>query len=459
MSTTEAGVTRADRPRAGDKLEVTVDTMAFGGAGVARHNGYVLFVRGALPGDKVIAEISKSKRSFAEARAIEIVSTGPDRIEPRAPHPGAPWQVLRYERQLEEKQRQVEDALKRIGGFDELKVDPIVEVPEDRRWRYRNKLEYSFGTDQQGALALGFHVPGRWDLVEDVDDVVLASERANKIRRQVREWCAEQGLTAFDPADRTGFLRNLVVRESNRTGHVLVRLVTSTGDFASREFAQSLAGIATSVVWTKTDPVSEKFDSRGDETLAGTPFYEEELCGLRFRISPDAFFQTNTDQAEKLYGVAEEFADLSTTDRLFDLYCGIGTIGLSIGRRAAQIAGLELAEPAIKDARANARLNEIDHARFAVGDVRTGLRELTEQVGKPTVTVIDPPRAGLSQKVVRRVLETEAKRIVYVSCNPTTLAPNARQMVEAGYELKRVKPVDMFPHTPHIECVAVLDRS
>ena len=222
--------------------------------------------------------------------------------------------------------------------------------------------------------------------------------------------------------------------------------------------ALASASSADAVLWSQIDSVAEVTQGGETQLLSGTDRLEEELGGMRFRISPHAFFQTNTEMAEQLYAVAVEYAQLSGYERVYDLFCGIGTIGLLMAPRAAEIWGLELVEDAIADAIANARLNEIDNARFFAGDVRLAMRELVEKAKRPDVMVLDPPRAGLSQKVVRRLIEASAKRIVYVSCNPTTLAPNAAQLVEAGYTLTRVRPVDMFPQTPHIECVAVLER-
>jgi 23S rRNA (uracil1939-C5)-methyltransferase len=233
--------------------------------------------------------------------------------------------------------------------------------------------------------------------------------------------------------------------------------VTSPGDFRAAELAAAVP--ADSLLWTRTAAVAETTREGDTELVKGDAALEEELCGLRFRISPDAFFQTNTEMAERLYGVAVELAGLTGRERVIDLFCGIGTIALLLALDAGEVFGLELVEEAVADAIENARLNGIDNASFFAGDVRLAMRELLERTGKPDVVVLDPPRAGLSQKVVRRVLEAEADRIVYVSCNPTTLAPNARQMVDAGYALRTVRPVDMFPQTPHIECVALLERS
>ena len=419
--------------------------------------GYVVFVRGAVPGDRVRAQIGKSKRSWAEADVVELVEPSPERIEPEVPHPGAPWQVLPYERQLEEKEAQVRDALERIGRFDHPPVDPI--LPAEQRLRYRNKLEYSFGEDEEGLLVLGFHRPGRFDLIDDVSDDILASERVDEVREAVKAWCREEGLTAWDRETQTGLLRNLVVREGRRTGQVQARIVTSPGsDFRAEELAAATP--ADSFLWTRAEGVAETTRGGRTKAIKGPLYLEEELSGLRFRISPDAFFQTNTEMAERLYGTAAEFARLSGREKVLDLFCGIGTIALLLALDSAEVWGVELVEEAVADAIENGKLNGVDNVRFFAGDVRLVMRELLERSGSPDVVVVDPPRAGLSQKVVRRIIEADAQRIVYVSCNPTTLAPNARQLVDdGGYELRTVRPVDMFPQTPHIECVALLERS
>src|SRR4051794_36028229 len=215
------------RPRTGDELELTIDRLAHGGAGVARLDGYVVFVRGGIPGDRVRARVTKSKRSFAEADSVELLEPSPDRVEPIAPHPGAPWQVLPYERQLREKEDQVRDALERIGRFESPPVEPI--VPAVEPLRYRNKLEYSFGEDDEGELVLGFHRPGRFDVIDDVSEDILASERIDEVREAVKAWCRAEGLSAWDRRDQQGLLRNLVVREGRRTGQLQARIVTSPG--------------------------------------------------------------------------------------------------------------------------------------------------------------------------------------------------------------------------------------
>jgi 23S rRNA (uracil1939-C5)-methyltransferase len=421
---------------------------------VARANGYVVFVRGAVPGDRVRARISKSKRSYAEAELVELVEPSADRIEPLADHPGAPWQVLPYERQLAEKEAQVREALERLGRFESPPVESIVAATE--RTHYRNKLEYSFGVDDDDELVLGFHRAGRWELVDDVSKDMLASERVDEVRERVKRWCREEGLSTWDRRSGQGFLRNLVVREGRRTGQLQARLVTSPGDFRSEALAADLEGVD-SVLWTRAGGVAETTQEGNTRLLRGGAAIEEQLSGLRFRVSYDAFFQTNTEMAERLYGAAAELARLSGRERVLDLYCGIGTVALLLALEAGEVYGVELVEQAVADAIENARLNGIDNTSFFAGDARTAMRPLLERSGQPDVVVLDPPRAGLSQKVARRVIEARAERIVYISCNPTTLAPNARQLADAGYRLATVRPVDMFPQTPHIECVALLE--
>jgi 23S rRNA (uracil1939-C5)-methyltransferase len=408
-----------------------------------------------VPGDRVRAVVGKAKRAYAEARVVEVVEPSPDRVPEVAHHPGAAWQVLPYERQLEVKAQQVAEALTRIGRLEGFEQEPI--VPALERWRYRNKLEYSFGTGDAGELVCGFHAPGRFDRIVPLTDCKLASEPGNALREQALAECRRQGLGAWDRREQRGFLRNLVVREGRRTGRFQVRLVTSPGTLDTEALIDAVP--CDGLYWTQTAGLGES--TQGGETvlLSGTPQLQERLGELDFLISPEAFFQTNTEMAERLYGLAVEMAQLRGHERVFDLYCGIGTIALTLAARAREVIGVEIAEPAVADAIENARLNEVTNASFYAGDIRLAMRELVERAGRPDVVVIDPPRAGLSQKVVRRVVEAAPKRIVYVSCNPTTLAPNAAQLVEAGYRLTRVRPVDLFPQTPHIECVALLESA
>ncbi len=438
---------RPGRVRRGEEFEAEIETLAYGGRGIARRDGYVVFVNGGLPGDRVRARVGKSKKAYAEATTLEIIKPSPDRLPDTDVHqaeacPGAPWQALPYETQLAFKQDQVEDALSRIGRLEGFILDPI--VPALEMWRYRNKVEYSFG-EQEGQLVLGFHPRGRWDQVLDIEDCHLSSEASNRAKNDVLDWAKGEGLTAYDPHDHRGVLRNLVVREGMRTGQIQTRLVTSLANFPKPPVD----------LHTTIDGPSG--GTTGPTGVLGEEMLREKIFDLNIQLSHDSFFQTNTAMAEKLYEVAAEFSGLTGSEKVFDLFCGVGTIGLSLAPQASQVWGLEIVEDAIRNAKRNALINNIPNANFVAANARTGLGALIEEAGKPDVVTVDPPRAGLSAKIVRRLIECEAKRIVYISCNPTTLAPNAAQLVEAGYKLSRVRPVDMFPQTPHIECVAQFD--
>ncbi len=473
---------RPTRPHLGDELELQIDSLAYGGEGIARlgEEGYVVFVAGAIPGDRVRAVVYKRKRSYAHARAVEILEPSPERIPPRADHPGVPWQVLPYERQLQIKRDQVAEALRRIGHLDGFELEPI--VPAIEQWRYRNKLEYSFGTrDGDPAhpeLVCGFHASAGGMRVVPIADCLLASELGNRAREVALGWCREQGLTAWERSgggrgdERTGRvgpdrngrarLRNLVVREGRRTGRLQVRLLSTDGELDAGDLALTLAGelgeSLSGVLWTRTRSLAETTAGGDTELVWGAAELPERLDELELEISAEAFMQTNTEMAEVLYGIVAEYASLQGWERVFDLYCGIGTIALTLARHAGEVYGIELLERAVADAIAAAGRNGIANAHFYAGDTRLALPELLTRAGRPDVLVVDPPRAGLSRKVVRRIIEAAPKRIVYVSCNPTTLAPNAAELVQAGWGLKKVRPVDMFPQTHHIECVALFER-
>ena len=470
------------RPRPGDVLELQVESLAFGGEGVARlgDSGYVVFVAGAIPGDHVRAVVRKRKRSYAHARVVDVLTPSPERIAPRAQHPGVAWQVLPYERQLQIKRAQVEEALRRLGGLEGFEL--LDTLPAVEEWRYRNKLEYSFGVarDEAGReeLICGFHAPAGANRVVALEDCLLASERGNEARELTLRWCRAQGLTAWErshqrgessSAERTGpapdgraRLRNLVVREGRHDGRLQVRLVTTEGELDAGALAHTLSAALgeslSGVLWTRSRSLAETTAGGETELAWGAAELPERLGELDLRISAEAFFQTNTEMAERLYEQVARFAALEGWERVYDLYCGIGTIALSLAVRAGEVWGIELLPQAVADAIAGARRNEITNAHFFAGYVRRALPELLARAGRPDVLVVDPPRAGLSKTVVRRVIDAAPRRIVYVSCNATTLAPNASELVQAGWTLRSVRPVDMFPHTHHIECVALLER-
>jgi 23S rRNA (uracil1939-C5)-methyltransferase len=446
----------------GEELELRIDSLAYGGNGVARLNGFVVFVKRGLPGDTVRAQVTKVKRSHAEAVALEVVEAGAPRVEAPCVHypacGGCRFQDLAYEAQLEAKSSQVGEALRRIGGLPDVHLETA--VPAASVFHYRNKLEYSFASTPEG-LALGFHRAGRWDEVLDVEKCWLTTDLGNLIRNAVKDWARKEGLRAFDQEAQEGYLRHLVVREGRNTGQTLVTLVTAPGELVAREsFLETVRRFpeVTSVHWAVNDRPAE-VTNVPTQLLWGEPWIEEELLGLRFRIRPNAFLQTNTAMCEVLYRLAVEYAGLTGEQTVYDLYCGIGTIGLAMADQALTVWGVEASEESVACALENAELNGIANSAFFAGEVGESLEELRDRAGDPDVVVVDPPRAGLTGKAVRRIGGLEAPRLVYVSCNPTTLAGNAKELVSLGYRLERARPVDMFPHTPHIETVALFTRA
>jgi 23S rRNA (uracil1939-C5)-methyltransferase len=449
--------------RKGEQLELRVDSLAYGGAGVARHDGFVVFVRRALPGDVVEAEVTKVKRGFAEAIARRVVDPSDDRVDAPCGHFGAcggcRFQDYAYERQLEAKHAQVRDALTRIGRIPDPPLEPI--VPAASQLGYRNKVEYSFTQTRDGP-ALGFHRAGRWDEVLPLDECLLTTDVGNAIRDVVRGWAREEGLPAYDQGTQEGYLRHLVVREGRNTGQVLVVLVTAAGErFDADYLIETLRRFpeVRSIHWAVNDTPAE-ITNLPTVLLWGEEWIEEELLGLRFRVRPNAFLQTNTEMAERLYELARDAAGLGGTETVYDLYCGTGTIGLALAPGAATIWGVEISEESVACAIENAAANGIENASFFAGNVGQSIAELRERAGQPDVVVVDPPRAGLAGKALRRTGGLAARRIVYVSCNPTTLAGDVKVLAsEHGYRLSRCTPVDMFPHTPHIESVSLLERA
>jgi 23S rRNA (uracil1939-C5)-methyltransferase len=447
----------------GEELELVVDSLAYGGNGVARLDGFVVFVRGGLPGDRVRARVTKTKRGFAEAVAEAVLEASPLRVEAPCRHfgvcGGCRFQDLAYDAQLAQKEQQVRDALVRIGRIPEPPLEPI--LPATSQYGYRNKLEYSFTATDEG-VDLGFHRAGRWDEVIGVEECLLTTEVGNRIRLAVRDWAREERLEPYSQETGEGYLRHLVYREGRNTGQVLVLLVTAPGErFETGYLVDVLRRFpeVRSVQWAVNDTPAER-TNLPSTVLWGEEAIEEELLGLRFRLRPGAFLQTNTEMAERLYELAREYAGLTGAESVYDLYCGTGTIGLALAGAAREVWGVEISEESVACAIENADLNGIANARFFAGNVGQVLGELVAEAGPPDVVVVDPPRAGLAGKALRRTGELQADRIVYVSCNPTTLASDVQVLRdEYGYELVRTRPVDMFPHTPHVESVSLLRRS
>ncbi len=446
----------------GEELELRIDSLAFGGNGVARLNGFVVFVRRGLPGDTVRAQVTQVKRSHAEAVVVEVLEGSAARVQPVCSHfgscGGCRFQDLDYGAQVAAKELQVRDALARLGGIAEPPVEAI--LPADPIYGYRNKLEYSF-TQTEAGPALGFHRAGRWDEVLEIERCWLTTDLGNSIRDAVRDWARAEGLRAYSQETAEGYLRHLVVREGRNTGQALVVLVTAPGELrGAHELVECLRRFAeVRAVHHAVNDRPAEVTNLPTAALWGDEWIEEELLGLRFRVRPNAFLQTNTAMCERLYELVREAAALTGEETVYDLYCGIGTIGLVLARDALTVWGIEVSEESIACAVENAELNGLSNTAFFAGEVGADLDELRERSGPVDVVVVDPPRAGLAPKALRRIAALESPRIVYVSCNPTTLAGNAKQLAEEhGYRLERARPLDMFPHTPHIETVATFTR-
>ena len=458
-------------PRPGDTIELDVTSLAYGGQGVARVDEFVVFVRGAVPGDRVLARVTKRKQSHGEARTLEILSPSPRRVAPRCRHSqecgGCEWQTLAYQAQLEFKQQQVVDSLQRLAHLTDYRLEPIRGM--DDPWRYRNKMEFSFGTAEDGGLVLGLHKRGSWREIVDIVDCELASERMNRARLAVAQACRDLGLPVYSRDGDGGLLRHLVVREGRSSGDLLLNLFVAArfpqeAELAARVTAESGC---TSFALTVNASRADAAVGDGPYMLAGPPYLRERIAGVDLRVPATAFLQTNSAMCELLYGTALEFAAADAARPSVDLYCGIGSLSLPLARASREVHAIEIQAEAIDAARVNAELNGVDNASFYAADVRPFLRfpphpvldaGRADDADRPAVVVADPPRAGLARKALQRAAALGADRFVYVSCNPTTLAGNAAELAELGYRLTVVAPVDMFPHTHHIETVALFER-
>jgi 23S rRNA (uracil1939-C5)-methyltransferase len=459
-------------PRPGDIVELDVATLAYGGQGVARLDEFVVFVRGAVPGDRVRARVTKRKQSHAEARTLEVLSPSPRRVAARCRHAqecgGCEWQTLSYDAQLELKQQQVVDSLQRLAHLTDYRLEPIRGM--DDPWRYRNKMEFSFGAAEDGGLVLGLHKRGSWREIVDVVDCELASGRMNQARLAVAAACRDLGLRPYSREDDGGLLRHLVVREGLSSGDLLLNLFVAArfpeeAELAARVTAESGC---TSFALTVNESRADAAVGDGPHMLSGPPYLRERIADVDLRVPAAAFMQTNSAMCETLYTTALRFAAPEPPRPSVDLYCGIGSLSLPLARASREVHAIEIQEEAVDAARVNAELNRVDNAAFYAADVRPLLRfpphpvldaGRADNTDRPAVVIADPPRAGLARKALQRAAALGADRFVYVSCNPTTLAGNAAELAGLGYRLTDVAPVDMFPHTHHIETVALFERA
>jgi 23S rRNA (uracil1939-C5)-methyltransferase len=471
----------------GDEFEGVIEDVAVEGRSVARIDGLVVFVRGGVPGDTVRMRIRSVKRNFADADLVSLGSPSPRRTEPRCRYfgtcGGCTWQNIAYASQLEFKRRHVKEALERIGGFDLPEV-PLPLAMQDPFY-YRNKMEFSFGErwltqeemaeilppeDVTGAVrhpALGLHLPGRYDRILDLHECWLQSATSPRIVNLVREFCLAEELPVYSTQTQAGYLRNLVIRESRRTGETMVNLVTRDDrpDVMIR-LTQRLLGefpALTTIVNNITERRSQVAVGERERVYHGTGTITERIGSRTYRISANSFFQTNTDQAERLYDTALAFARCRPGDCVYDLYSGTGTIALHIAGAVRSVIGIESVEQAVNDARMNAESNGVPNCVFLEGDLKETLlssRRSGELLPPPDVIIADPPRAGMHEKVTREIVALAPRTIVYVSCNPSTQARDLKIICESGkYSIEAIQPVDMFPHTQHIENVVALIKT
>jgi 23S rRNA (uracil1939-C5)-methyltransferase len=448
-----------------DIVELTIADLAYGGTSVAKVNGFVVLVYGGIPGDVVKAEITKKKSNYAEAKVLQIVKESELRTKPVCLHfgfcGGCTWQNLKYEEQLKFKARQVKQSLKHIGNFDDPPVQDALGSEDE--FYYRNKMEYAFSPHPEKKLILGLHPRKRFDMVFDLKKCFLQSETANKIVDSAREFARDKNLSAYNRKDQSGLLRYLMIREGKNTDMTMVNLVTYQGDFpTAKEFSKSLFSnfpSVKSIVRNINPKLAQIARGETEEVLGGERVITERLGEFTFEISSNSFFQTNSRQAEKLYGVILDMAELQGDEEVLDLYCGNGTISIFLSSRAKKVIGVETVEEAVQNAKRNADLNEVNNCEFIRGETKKVLKDFELENRVPHLVVIDPPRAGLHPRGIKSLLSLRPPQIVYVSCNPTTLARDLKIFCEQDYKLKNVQPVDMFPHTYHIESVAKLTRT
>ena len=448
--------------RRGQIVELEVLDLAFGGKGVAKLNGLVVLISNAIPGDIVKAKILKRKRSFAEAEVFEIIRESEKRTSPRCSHfgfcGGCVLQNLKYEHQLEYKTKQVRDSLVHIGGFTDVEVSPI--IGSEKLYFYRNKMEFSFDKNEQGELILGLHPRGRYDQVFDLKECFLQSEPCNRIIAWIRGFFREKKLYTYDLKKHEGFLRYLTIREGKNTSEVMVNLVTNKGDFAyQEEFAKGLTERfpqITSVVRNINPRLATIAVGEEEVLLSGKNFITEKVGDFNFDLSANSFFQTNSYQVEKLYDVVRGFCDLKGSENVLDLYCGTGTISIFLSPQAKKVIGVESLAQSVEDAQRNASKNNVSNCEFLCGEAKKVLSELITRGEKFDIVVVDPPRAGLHPDVVSYLSDIKIDKLIYVSCNPATLARDLKLFCERDYKIDQVQPVDMFPHTPHIETVVKL---
>lgn len=450
--------------RKGKEYEFNIEGTAFPGMGTTEVDGVRVLVKGAFPGQKVIGKVSKKSSSRIEAKLYKVLEDAPYKIEPKCPVTnlcgGCTAQDVPYEKQLDLKKEQLLQLFNRAGfnDFEFLGVEGSPEVFE-----YRNKMEFTFGDMEKGGeLTLGMHVKNRGFSIVSTDSCMIMDEDFRKLQSLTMNYFREKGLTYYKVMKREGYLRHFVLRKGTNTGEILVNLVTTSQiDFDLSEYLeliqkQSYKGEIKGIIHTINDSLSDAVIPEKVELLYGRPYIYDELLGLKFKINPFAFFQTNTKGAEELYSIVRDFIDNTEDKVVFDLYCGTGTIGQIVAPKAKKVIGIELIEEAVEAAKENAKLNNLENCEFIAGDVAKTIGTVKE---KPDTIILDPPRPGVHPVALEYVVKFDPKNIIYVSCNPKTLVEDLKYLTEQGYKLEKVKGKDMFPHTPHVETVVKLTRT
>jgi 23S rRNA (uracil1939-C5)-methyltransferase len=468
------------RLKRGDEVDLEISASAFEGKSIARHQGLVVFVEGGVPGDLVTAQILKTKKNLVEAKIVRLLKPSALRTEPRCVHfgtcGGCKWQHVDYRGQLQFKQQHVLDSFERIGGFSNPPLQPILAA--DDIFFYRNKMEFSFSEQEwlelppvagpkpeglNAGIYLGLHVPQRYDKILDLKECHLQSPVSNEILNFTRSFARETQTPVYSTETDSGYLRFLVVRQSKRNQEVMVNLVTRTDDTSfMRSYAEKLKNAVptiTTIVNTINSKRAQIAFGEQERIYAGEGIIRERLGDRTFIISAGSFFQTNTPQAERLFETAKGFGDLKPSDTVYDLYSGTGSIALFISSYVKQVVGVESVESAVKDAGRNAAVNGVTNCEFVLGDLKDRLTRDKDWMNRypvPDVVILDPPRSGVHAKVIERIIEIAPSRIVYVSCNPATQARDIKLLCAEKYRIANLQPVDMFPHTYHIENVALL---
>ena len=455
---------------------VEIKGVAAEGKAVARVNDLVVFVPYAAPGDVVDIQLTRKKNSYAEGKIASVKEYSPFRVEPKCRHfgvcGGCKWQHLDYSKQIEYKQQQVIDNLTRIGKVQLPEISPI--LGSEKQYYYRNKLEYTFSnrswltkeeldSKQEFASrdALGFHIPGMFDKVLDIKECFLQDDISNKIRLSIREYALENGYSFFDLRAQVGDMRGMIVRTAS-TGEIMLIVIFATDDkekisnmmqHISSQFPQ-----ITSLMYVINQKCNDIISDLPIVTWSGKDHIIEQMEDLKFKVGPKSFYQTNSEQAYRLYSVVRDFAALTGDEFVYDLYTGTGTIANFVAKKAKKVIGIEYVPEAIEDAKVNSQLNSIENTYFTAGDMKDILtNDFVEKNGRPDVIITDPPRAGMHEDVINVILAAAPEKIVYVSCNPATQARDAA-MLESAYKITKVQPVDMFPHTHHVENVMLFEK-